>query len=389
MRDPRQPLDIVQVVGASPYGGGTVCILQWCRRLIARGHRVTIQTNDPTTQAAAHRIGATTVPIPGMTRPLRPHLDLGAVLALACWLRRRRPDVVHTHTSKAGFIGRLAARIAGVPVILHTVHGFAFGEFSPPLTLRPYVALERLAARWCHRIITVSRAHAEWAARLGIGRPGQVVAVPNGIEPGPPSDPRVREEVRQSLGISPQAALLISVGRLDPEKRHLDLLRALALASGRLPAAILLLAGDGPMRAQMAAAIGRLGLEGRARLLGFRRDVPALLAAADAFVFASLREGLPMVLLEAMAAGLPTVASAIMGSRELVVDGETGILVPPRRPDLFAQALCDLFEHPGRAARMGQAGRLRLERHFSLTRTLDGLEAVYDDVLPARVGRAL
>jgi len=379
------PLNIAQVVGASPYGGGTVCILQWSQRLIERGHRVTIQANDPRTRQAAQAIGAQVVRIPGMTRPIRPQLDAAAVMALAWWLRRERVDVVHTHTSKAGFLGRLAARIAAVPVVVHTVHGFAFHEFTPPARLRVYAALERLAARWCDRIITVSQAHADWAAQLRIGRPGQVVAVPNGIAPGPPPDAARRAAVRRDLGIAEDALALISVGRFDPEKNHLDLLPALE----SLPRAVLLLAGEGPLRDELEAAVARRRLKGRVRFLGFRRDVPALLEAADAFVFASVREGMPIVLLEAMAAGLPIVANRIMGNREVVADGETGYLVPPRRPDLFAEALCRLFADRERARAMGLAGRLRLERQFTLARTLARLEDVYDDLLSRRLARRL
>jgi glycosyltransferase involved in cell wall biosynthesis len=383
------PLNIAQVVGASPYGGGTVCILQWSQRLIERGHRVTIQANDPKTRQAAQAIGAQVVRIPGMTRPIRPQLDAAAVMALAWWLRRERFDVVHTHTSKAGFVGRLAARLAGVPVVVHTVHGFAFHEFTPPARLRVYAALERLAARWCDRIITVSQAHADWAARLGIGRPGQVVAVPNGIAPRPFPDPAHRAQVRRDLGITNDAILLLSVGRLEPQKNQVDLLRAMNALGARLGGALLAIAGEGPLHDALSARIAELGLTGRCRLLGFRRDVPDLLAAADAFVLSSLWEGTPIVLLEAMAAGLPVVANRIMGNREVVADGETGYLVPPRRPDFLAEALCRLFADPAQARAMGLAGRLRLERQFTLARTLSRLEDVYDDLLSRRLARRL
>jgi glycosyltransferase involved in cell wall biosynthesis len=385
----RTPLRIAQVVGASPYGGGTVCILQWSERLLALGHHVTIQTNDPKTRLAAQAIGARAVRIPGMTRPIRPHFDAAAVLALACRLRRERIEVVHTHTSKAGFVGRLAARLAGVPVVVHTVHGFAFHEFTRPARLRLYASLERLAARWCDRIVTVSREHADWAARLGIGGPGQVVAVPNGIALRALPDPARRAQVRRDLGIEDDALLLLSVGRLEAQKNQADLLRAISALGDRLPNAVLAIAGEGLLQNALAAQVAELGLERRVRLLGFRRDVPDLLAAADAFVLSSLWEGMPIVLLEAMAAGLPIVANRIMGNREVVAHGETGYLAPPLRPDLFAEALCELFADRDRAAAMGRAGRRRLERHFTLAQTLAGLEAVYNDVLSRRLGRTL
>jgi glycosyltransferase involved in cell wall biosynthesis len=302
---------------------------------------------------AAQAAGARFIRLGHLRRPVNPPRDLLAVAELVALMRRERPDIVHVNSSKAGVLGRLAAVAACVPIRLFTVHGWAFNAYSG-LASRAYLWADRLAGRWTTATICVAEHERQSGIAARTCRPDRTVVIPNAVD--------VTAAPRADLnGGTPR---LVSVGRLKAPKDYATLMRALAaLPSGSFEA---LIVGDGPLRPEVEAELAHLGLANAVRLLGERTDVPELLAGSDLFVLSSASEGLPLSVEEAMAAGLPVVASAVGGVPELVLEGETGYLVPPGQPGRLAAALGSLLADPELRRRMGSSGRARAEERFDL-----------------------
>ena len=278
--------------------------------------------------------------LPELVRQVSPVHDLRAVSALARAFRELGADVVHTNSSKAGIVGRLAARRARVPRVLHTVHGWPFHDHQNLAAATVWRQLERRAARLADRLVVVADADRTKGLAAGVGRLEQYVTVRSGIELakyGP--DAAVRNQVRQELGLAADAAVIGAVNRLSPQKDPLSLVRAAAVALRADPCARLLLVGDGPLRAQVLSEGRALGIADQVLSVGLRRDVSRLLTAVDVFASASLWEGLPRTVLQAMATGVPVVATAADGIVDVVQDGITGLLVPPGHADALGAAL--------------------------------------------------
>ena len=302
---------------------------------------------------AAEALGLRFVALRHVRRPISPWRDALALAELVRLLRRERPDVLHASSSKAGVLGRVAAWATGVPIRIFTVHGWAFAARSGASS-----AVYRWADRLVSRLTTVTICVSELERATGLAartcRADRTVVIPNAVDVR--GTPRARVD-----GPRPR---LIAVGRLRPPKDFGTLLRALAsLPADGFDAAIV---GDGPERPALERELGELGLRERVSLEGERRDVPSLLAGSDVFVLSSHSEGLPVSVLEAMAAGLPVVASAVGGVAELVLDGETGLLVPPADQAALAAALWRLVADAGLRRRLGDAGRARAETLFDL-----------------------
>jgi glycosyltransferase involved in cell wall biosynthesis len=304
---------------------------------------------------AAHGEGfhdvARFVPLRHLRRALDPLHDVLALVELYRLFRRERPLVVHANSSKAGVLGRLAAVAARVPVRFFTVHGWAFKAHAG-IVGEAYLWADRLMSPLTTTTICVAHGERDAGLRARTCRAERTVVIHNGV---PLGVPRRRAH--------PGPATLLSVGRLRAPKDFVTLVRAMTGLEARLR-----IAGDGPDRAGLEAEIERLGLQDRVELLGTRTDIPELLAGADVFALASDSEGLPMSVLEAMAAGLPVVASAVGGIPEVVRDGETGALVPPRDSAALASAIGRIVADPELRDRLGEAGRRRVEREFSLER---------------------
>jgi len=320
------------------------------------------------------------VEIPELVRPLNPIRDLQAFLKLYRWMHRERFDLVHAHSTKAGLLGRLAARLAGVPIVLFTAHGWAFTEGRTYWKRWLLAQAERLAAKATTKIICVSERDRELALQFHVGRPDQLVVIHNGIDP----QPFTRADgarVRRQWGLE-GTAVLTSVGRLVPQKDPLTLLKAIQnLSKGKL-----ILIGDGPLQPRVERFIRRNGLANRVILAGERRDIPEILAASDVFVLPSRWEGLPLTIIEAMMVGLPVVATRVSGVPELVEDGVTGFLVPSGDPQGLAKALQQLLDDEELRRRMGEAGRQRALGNFTLDRMLHETHRVYEKVVGLRFG---
>lgn len=297
--------------------------------------------------------------VPWLVHPIDPARDAIAVTRLASLLRD--VDLVHTHSSKAGILGRAAARLAGVPGIVHTVHGWSFNDVQPAVTRRFYVEAERAAARVTDRIVCVARFDRERGLGAGIGHPSQYRIVRSGIDPRLYVAPEgTRERVRRALGAGPQDVVVGSIANFKPQKGPLDFVEAARRARLRDPRLRFFIAGDGDLRPAAERAIADAGLGDAVHLLGWRDDVPELLAAMDIFLLTSLFEGLPRVVLQAMAASVPVVATDTGGVAEVVLDGKTGRLVPPGDPAAAAEAIVALAEHTDTRRRFAASARALL-----------------------------
>ncbi len=332
--------------------------------------------------------GARTEFVPNLGPAPRPHLDIAATIRIAAIARRFRPHVVHTHTAKAGFVGRTAAVTAlrPRPVIVHTYHGHVLEGYFGKATTRFYRTLESTLANRSDRLVGVSEATVDDLVRLGIAPRERFSVIPLGLdlEPFASVDEQAGRSLRGTLGIADDEVVLTFVGRLVPIKRVDTLLRgfarALAIAPERLR---LLIVGDGELRPELEALARELGVGDAVSFLGYRRDLVAIAAAADIAVLASANEGTPVSLIEAAAAGRPAVASRVGGVPEVVTE-ETGIVFPPGDEAALAEAVARLAANPTlRAELAGKARRRALERH-SIPRLLADIEALYTELLANR-----
>jgi glycosyltransferase involved in cell wall biosynthesis len=310
--------------------------------------------------------GCETVLLPALAREVSPARDLLALWEVLRLIRRERVALVHTHTSKAGFVGRLAAWLARVPIVVHTPHGHIFYGYYGPVATSVFVALERLAARLTDRIIVLTERGVEEHLARGIGRREQFSVIPSGVDlEAVRQRAPAYEAARGRLGVDPETRLVVGLGRLVPVKGFQVLVRALPLILAVVPSARLLLVGDGPLHADLVAEAQALGVGDRLEMAGAQLDPVPFLAAADLVVVPSLNEGMGRVLVEAMALARPVVATRVGGIPAVVVEGETGSLVPPGDPPTLARAVSELLKDHGLRQRMGEAGRRRAEQ-FSL-----------------------
>jgi len=311
-----------------------------------------------------------------MQRAIAPASDLTSFRQLWSLMRRESFDVVHTHSSKGGFLGRLAARCAGARAVVHTAHGFYFlGQQGFNWFL--YLALERLVGRLTDRFIAVSESEKSIAIEYGLFRPDQIVLIENGIEfspTNPEADPAL---LWQELGLDPHRPVVGTVSRFNHQKDPFTLLRAIALLVQTASDIQFVWCGNGELKLQVESLARELGVHERIVFTGYRNDVPEILSLLDVFVVSSLFEGLPYTLLEAMSLGKPVVATNVVGCRDAVAHGKTGLLVPPKDPSALAEAILHLVRSPEEAWRMGRAGRDLVARRFTLKKMIAETEQIY------------
>jgi len=316
--------------------------------------------------------------VPLLRRPIRPVADLRALLALTRLLRRLSPAIVHTHSSKAGILGRWAARLAGVPIIVHTIHGFGFTRYQHPLVRAAFVALERRTARFTTRFFAVSEANRRLGIELGLFPADRCIVLRSGVDLH--AFRRVRVDTaakKRELGLEPGQPVVGMIAPLKPQKAPIDFVHLAALVHRTRPEARFVLAGDGELRGAVEEEAARLGLSGTLMLTGWRRDVAELMRCFDVFALTSLWEGLPRVYLEALAGGVPVVGTRVDGAAEVIREGVNGYLVEPGDIRGMADRVLDLLAHPDEAARMGQKGA-SLPQEFDIRDMLRRLEGEYD-----------
>lgn len=371
-------MKILHVVGDSKFGGDSVIICRLAQLAQSLGWQVEVLTTDPTFQEFLRKVNISVVPLEAIWREIRPFQDLQGVYRLYRFLKSENYTIVHTHTSKGGFVGRLAARLANVPIILHTVHGFAFHEQSSPSALRFYATLERLAANLCDLIVTLTEFHRQWALELGIGNKDKIVTIANGISPKRVQTSLPLEQVRHFWGVNQDEMVILSAARLAPQKGIEYLIDAIPFLIKHLNRPFrIVLAGDGPLSSQLEDRVKNLGVQKYVIFLGFRSDVGDLLAASDIVVIPSLWEGLSISLLEAMAAGKPIITTTIGSNIELLSNRENALLISPKDSQALAQAIIELAQNPELLHNLSTEAKALFESSYSEERMLQKYKEVY------------
>ncbi len=317
-----------------------------------------------------------------LVREISPARDAAALMKMVSYFRAQKPRIVHTHSSKAGILGRWAARIAGVPVIVHTVHGWGYHEYQPAHIRLLYQYLERITARITDKMIVVSDCNAEKGLSDAIGSRDLYTTIHSSIDIdafSPEKYDPVR--IRRSFGFSAHAPVIGMVGRLSSQKNPADFVRAAALVKQKKPEAAFLFVGDGPLRSGIERQITQCGLEGSVVLAGLRDDVPALLACMDVFILTSLWEGLPRVIVQAMAAGVPVVANGVDGVREIIRNGTNGFMVDPGDTASMADRVISLLECPDLRASVTRQAHATVRQEFSLWSMIGRIEEIYGELL--------
>ncbi|MCP4224076.1 MAG: glycosyltransferase family 4 protein [Actinomycetia bacterium] len=386
------PLRVAQLITTLARGGAQATVMA-SRHLHDHGIDVTVLAGPedlgegtywPEIRAdGASSADGSVLVVPSLQRAIDPVADVRALRWMIRWLRAERPDVLHTHSAKGGLIGRLAASIVGIPTV-HTVHGWSLaaprGEVSigSKVVRRGVVGLERALALRTKALVVVTPLDTEEGLAMGVGRPDQYRVIRSGIDlDGPRSACVQREAIRQELGWGRGEMIVGTIGRLAQQKDLPTLVSGFARAS--LTNARLVIIGDGPDRDLLHGLVCDLGIRDRVQFLGSRSDAASLVAGFDVFAMTSRWEGLPRALVEAMAARVPVVATAVGGVPELLDDGHTGMVVPIGRPDAVAVALRAQQAYPSRAEVM--AGRAAdLVEPFSAQRMRAALAQLWFEV---------
>jgi glycosyltransferase involved in cell wall biosynthesis len=350
---------VLHLITKLDHGGAQETALALCEGLRSLGHAPLLaagppEPSDTDFRPAVEAAGVEYVELPSLGRPVRPLRDLLALVAIVRLLRRTRPSVLHTHSSKAGMLGRLAGRVAGVPVVVHTVHGWSFHDEMHQLTRAAYVAAERLAARLSDALVVVTELDRRKGLRHGIGGVGQYHVIRSGI------DVEAFASATHPAGRSGDGLTVGSITRLSEQKDPETLVRAMSEVLLQRPEVRGVVVGDGPLRTTVERLVQDLGLVGRIELLGARNDIAELLVTFDVFVLSSRWEGLPRVVIEAMASGTPVVATAVDGVVEVLAHQKNGLLVPPGDPKALADAIVRLLDHPDERRRYAESARRKI-----------------------------
>ena len=371
-------MKILHVITRLIHGGAQRNTMMCAAEQARRGHAVTLVTGPEAGPEGSLLEEAAQDPyrlivLPDLVRDPSPTRDLRALFELWKLMGDHEFQVVHTHTSKAGILGRWAAALRRIPAVVHTPHGHVFHGYFSSWKTRFFREIERLTARVTHRIVALTEGDLRDHLQEGIAPADRFVIIPSGV-----SLERYRRPLETASG--GQDLTIGFVARLVEIKGVLDLLEAMTLVVARFPRARLVLVGDGPLRETVLERIQDLDLASHVELPGRLEDPAPALRSFDLFVLPSHNEGMGRAAVEAMAAGLPVVATCVGGLPDVVVEGETGLLVPPREPEALAEALARLLEDPDLRDRMGRAGQVRAEE-FSDQVMFERLEALYSEIL--------
>ena len=321
--------------------------------------------------------------MPELVRAIRPATDFSAYQKLREMIREIKPDVVHTHSSKAGILGRAAAWKERVPAVVHTIHGLPFGPSETAMKNRLYIALERWAAKRCHAIVSVCNAMTEQALAAGVGRPEQYLTVYSGMDVDAFLNPRrERSDVRRELGLNDDHVAFATVARLFERKGHDDILAVAPKVLAKNPSVRFVFIGDGILRDRLKADAERVGVGHAVIFTGLvpPDQIPELLHGVDAVVHPSLREGLARVLPQALISERPAISYDVDGAREVVLP-ETGILLKTQNLDGLERAILRLASDPALRESMGHEGRKRFAHQFRHETMTDELKSLYVKLL--------
>jgi len=377
---------VAQVIPWLSLGGATGLLIQLTERLLRSGYEVEIITGPSTESGVsmgefAEQLGVPIHTLPSFHRAPHPVHDLRALGELTGVMRERRFDIVHGHGTKGFLLGAWAARRANIRPTLWHVHGWGFHEHSSFLAKSAIVWMHRLLRPTVSRIIAVSEATKRDGLACRIGSENDYCVIYEAVDLERFSDrPLPPEEAKKRLGLDPARPVVGSITRLAAQKAPLDLIDAIAVLLQEMPEVQLLLVGHGPLLEATKARIAHHGIEHAVMLPGARWDVPEVLAAVDVFALTSLWEGFPICYLEALAMGIPVVGTDAGGAAETVIDGRTGFIVPPKRPELVAEKIRLLLQDDDLRRRMGEAGRSHAAQ-FGYDRLLRGVSTLYAELL--------
>lgn len=322
--------------------------------------------------------------IPSLTRDIHPIKDLKALFEICTLIRKIKPTIVHTHTSKAGVLGRIAAKILRVPVIIHQPHGLALGEAWEVLdTPRNHfirkllITLEKILAKFTDRFIAYTEIEVEEHLHYGIGKREQFVAIPYGLDLSCFCD-----KLNNVSGKSPKnrSPIIGSVGRLVTSKGYQYLIEAMALVKQQFPDIKLFVVGGGPLKNELESSVKKLGLTDNIQFLGVKDDIPQFLSSIDIFVLPTLYESFGIVLIEAHACKKPVVVSDVGSISAVIKDRETGLLVPPRNPHAIAEAIIRLLRDEELYKKLCEAGFESVKRNYRIEKTMEKIEELYDSL---------
>ena len=335
--------------------------------------------------------GSRAIYVETLCRPLSPINDLRAWLRLVREMRRARPRIVHTHMAKAGLVGRLAAAFynlsrGGAPRarVIHTYHGHVLEGYFSPMMTRLFISLEQLLARFTDRIVAISPAiERELRDQFRIGRADQYRVIPLGFDLSAFAavNAATRVRARLDLNLSADADVICTVGRLTAIKQHRLFLETVAAVAAVRPNLIALIAGDGELRPELEHYAGELGIGGRVRFLGWRRDLATIYAASDVFLLTSRNEGTPVALIEAMASGIPGVSTDVGGVKDVIVSEQAGARVAEHRADALAAPIVRYLADSGLRVESGRLARAAVLDRFSLDRLVADVRTLYRDLL--------
>ena len=388
MEHPSDTIRLLRVIARLNVGGPAIHTILLTKLLSPERFTSTLVTgqvspNEGDMGYFANAYGVTPQILPELGREIHWRDDLIALWKMYRLIRRVRPTIVHTHTAKAGMLGRLAAKLAGVPILVHTFHGHVFHSYFSPLKTRVFLWIERMLGTWSDAIITVSPKQREEILSYGIGDPEKVRVIGLGLELQPfVNGDGERGTLRRELGLAPDTPLIGIVGRLVPVKGHCYFLEAAQNVLQRDATAHFVIVGDGELRTELEQYAKDLRIVSHVHFLGFRPNSPEIFVDLDLIALSSLNEGTPVTVIEAMASGKPVVATQVGGVGDLVQHERNGLLVPPKDSIALAEGMLRILSLSAEERiHMGENGRASVYPKYHITTLVRNIEALYTTLL--------
>ena len=386
-----KPISVLQSITRLIVGGAQEHVMYIAALLDKNRYQVDILSGPQTgiEGSLIEEVRARDIPltiVPELVRQISPWKDFRALTKMAETMRNKHYDIVHTNSSKAGILGRFAARMAGVPIIIHTVHGWSFHDEMSSLTRGCYILLERQAAAFSNAITNVSNLDIETGLAAGIGSRQQYHLIRSAIPLHEFNSSNFdRSAVRKELDIPENAIVVGNIGRFSPPKNPMEWIQIATEISRMVDNVHFLLVGDGVLRSEVESLLKSEGLWKRTTITGLRRDVPRMLSVMDIFMFTSSREGLPRTIPQAMAMGIPVIANRVGGIPEVIQEGVTGYLCQPGEINKPAENCIYLINHPMKRAEMGRKGRAVVENEFSLDVMIEQTSNLYEELISNKI----
>ena len=318
--------------------------------------------------------------VPNLLREVSIINDIRAFLYLYKLIKKENFTIIHTHSSKAGFLGRIAAMLNKTPIVIHTIHGFAFHDYMNSFKKNIFIYLEKLSAKWTHGLVTVSNLNKKKVVDLGIAPIEKLKNIYSGIDLTLFINEK-NDQFRKELNLDSNHLLLGSVGRLSNQKDPITMIEAFSIVSKKFPNAHLTLVGDGELRDEILIKIDQLQLNGRVHLTGNKNDPWKIYHSLDLFIMSSIYEGLGRSITEALSCGVPVVCTSVEGVPEIVRENKTGILVPPKDPGALATGIIKSLNDMDNAKKMAEEGRKFVNENFDVKKMVDDIDTLYDTLL--------